>query len=173
MRWNACVHRLHFGSYPHPKEFWGNGVRTHVNSKGRIPSTSKILLTGGSNQRRCVSRTVSPTHYQRAIPAPVRPSDRLCGPVTRTPLRGWEFGNRSPAPPVQSYQCPLCRVIPVSFVSSHTRVLCLESYQCHLSRVIPVPFVLSHTSALCLESYISVFCLESYKCLSSRVIPVS
>ena len=25
--------------YYHPKEFWGNGVRTHVNSKGKIPST--------------------------------------------------------------------------------------------------------------------------------------
>ena len=31
---NACVHRLDLGLYSHPKEFWGNGVRTHVNSKG-------------------------------------------------------------------------------------------------------------------------------------------
>ena len=32
MQWNACEHRLDLGSYSHPKEFWGNGVRTHVNS---------------------------------------------------------------------------------------------------------------------------------------------
>ena len=41
VRWNACVHRLDFGLYSHPKEFWGNGVGTHVNSKGKIPSTGK------------------------------------------------------------------------------------------------------------------------------------
>ena len=33
-----------------PKEFWGNGVRTHANSKGKIPSTRKILLRGGSSR---------------------------------------------------------------------------------------------------------------------------
>ena len=87
----------------------GNGVRTHINSKGKTPSTGKILFRGGSNPRRCLkqdsepntqptsysgntlpqvgqraqhatnelfrphaasSRTASPTHYQRAIPAP-------------------------------------------------------------------------------------------------------
>ena len=37
MRWNACVHRLDLGLYSHPKEvFLGNGVWTHVNSKGKI-----------------------------------------------------------------------------------------------------------------------------------------
>ena len=40
-RWNAFVHRLDLGLYSHPTEFWGNGVRTHVNSKGKIPSTGK------------------------------------------------------------------------------------------------------------------------------------
>ena len=30
---NACVHRLVLGLYSHPKEFLGNGVRTHVYSK--------------------------------------------------------------------------------------------------------------------------------------------
>ena len=29
VRWNACGHRLDLGLYSHPKEFWGNGVRTH------------------------------------------------------------------------------------------------------------------------------------------------
>ena len=42
VRWNVCVHRLDFGLYSHPKEFRGeNGVRTHVNSKGKKPSTGK------------------------------------------------------------------------------------------------------------------------------------
>ena len=44
MQWNACVHRLDLGLYSHPKEFLGNGVRTHVISKGKIPST------GGSEE---------------------------------------------------------------------------------------------------------------------------
>ena len=38
VQWNACEHRLDPGLYCHPKEFLGNGVRTHVNSKGKIPS---------------------------------------------------------------------------------------------------------------------------------------
>ena len=33
------MHRLDLGLYSHPKEFWGNAVRTHVHSKGNIPST--------------------------------------------------------------------------------------------------------------------------------------
>ena len=51
MQWNACVHRQDLGLCSHLKEFWGNGVRTHVNSKGKIPSTGKILK--GSNPGRC------------------------------------------------------------------------------------------------------------------------
>ena len=47
-----------------------NGVRTHANSKGKFPSTGKILR-GGSNPWRCISMTVSPTHYQWAIPASI------------------------------------------------------------------------------------------------------
>ena len=38
VQWNAYVHRPDLGLYSHPKEFWGNGVRTHVDSKGKIPS---------------------------------------------------------------------------------------------------------------------------------------
>ena len=37
MQWNACVHRLDFGLYSHPKEFLGNGVKTYVNSKEKNP----------------------------------------------------------------------------------------------------------------------------------------
>ena len=54
VRWNACEHRLDLGSYSHTKEFWGNGVRTHVNFKGKIPSTGKKK----SPQRRIESTTL-------------------------------------------------------------------------------------------------------------------
>ena len=46
------------------KSFGGNGVRTHVNSKGKIPST------GGSEEvqtrKAATGRTVSPTHYRQS-----------------------------------------------------------------------------------------------------------
>ena len=50
------MHRLDLGLYSHPKEFGGNGVRTHVNSKGKIPSTRKK-----SPQRRIEPTTLHPT----------------------------------------------------------------------------------------------------------------
>ena len=69
VRWNACVHRLDLGLYSHPKEFWGNGVWTHVNSKGKIPSTGK-----------CPQRRIEPaTLWQRAQALPTelfRPPER-------------------------------------------------------------------------------------------------
>ena len=43
--WDACVHRLDLGLYFHPKEFLGNGVRTLVNSKGKIPCACLKLAT--------------------------------------------------------------------------------------------------------------------------------
>ena len=60
VRWNACVHRLDLGLYFHPKEFWGNGVRTHVNFKGKIPSTRMILHRGGWNPWRCIKQDSQP-----------------------------------------------------------------------------------------------------------------
>ena len=73
VRWNAYVHRLDLGLYFHPKEFWGNGVRTHVNSKGKIPST------GGSEEdgtRDAASgSTASPTHYRLSYSGPRVHSD--------------------------------------------------------------------------------------------------
>ena len=51
---------LDIGLYSHPKEFLRNGVRTHVNSKGKIPSNRKILLRGGSNPRRCIKQDTEP-----------------------------------------------------------------------------------------------------------------
>ena len=38
----VCVHRLDLGFYSHPKEFVENGVRTHVNSKGKVPSKERL-----------------------------------------------------------------------------------------------------------------------------------
>ena len=69
---NPCdrmqVCRLDLGLHTYPKEFWGNGVRTHVNSKGKIAST------GGSDEdqiRTAAScRTASPTHYQLSYSGP-------------------------------------------------------------------------------------------------------
>ena len=37
IRWNVCVYRLDLGLYSHLTEFWGDGVRTHGNSKGKFP----------------------------------------------------------------------------------------------------------------------------------------
>ena len=45
VRWIACVHGLDLGLYSHLKEFWGNGVQTHVNSKGKISSQRRIEPT--------------------------------------------------------------------------------------------------------------------------------
>ena len=67
VRGNACVHRLDLGLYSHPKEFLGNGVWTHVNSKGKIPST------GTCPQRRIEPATLwtaSPSTTNWAIPVP-------------------------------------------------------------------------------------------------------
>ena len=50
---------------------WGNGVRTHVNSKGKIPFTGKKSPSEEDRTHNAASsRTVSLTHFQRAIPAP-------------------------------------------------------------------------------------------------------
>ena len=62
MWWNACVHRLDLGLYSYPKEFLGNGVRSHVNSKGKIPCTGKILLRRGSNPQRCIKPDDEPNN---------------------------------------------------------------------------------------------------------------
>ena len=71
VRWNACVHRLDLGLCSYPKEFWGSGVWTHVNSKGKIPSTGK-----------CPQSSIEPaTLWQRAqaLPAELfRPLNRIC-----------------------------------------------------------------------------------------------
>ena len=62
------MHRLDFGLYPHPKEFWGNGVRTHVDYKGKIPSTrgSEKCRTHDTASR----RTASTMHYKLSYSSP-------------------------------------------------------------------------------------------------------
>ena len=71
-RWNAYVHRLDLGLYSHPKEFWGNGVRTRVNSKGKIRSTGNIPFKGVSNPGRCIKRDSEPNTLQTEL---LRPSN--------------------------------------------------------------------------------------------------
>ena len=47
--------------YSHPKEFWGKWSQNlYVTSKGKIPSTGKIFLRGGSNPRRCIKQDSKP-----------------------------------------------------------------------------------------------------------------
>ena len=53
---NACVHRLNLGLHSHPKEFRGNGVRAHVNSKGKTPLPE--------TQRRMEPVTLQPAEQQ-------------------------------------------------------------------------------------------------------------
>ena len=45
MQWNACVHRLDLGLCSHPKEFWRNGARNHVNSKGKMTYAGPVCTT--------------------------------------------------------------------------------------------------------------------------------
>ena len=59
---------MYLGLYSNPKGFSRNGVRTHVNSKGKIPSTGKkILPREGWNPRRCIKQdsetSTLPTSY--------------------------------------------------------------------------------------------------------------
>ena len=64
------MHRLDW-SILSSKEFWGNGVRTYVNSKGKIPSTGKKISPEEDRTHDAVSSmTASPTHYQLATPVP-------------------------------------------------------------------------------------------------------
>ena len=59
--WNEYVHRLDLGLYSHPKEFWGNGVRTHVNSKRKFPLPEKFSPEENRTHDPASSRTARPT----------------------------------------------------------------------------------------------------------------
>ena len=71
VRWNTYVHRLDLGLYSHLKEFLGNGVRTHINSKGKIPLTGTILLRGAWNPRRCIMKDSQPNTLPTELFRPI------------------------------------------------------------------------------------------------------
>ena len=50
--------RLDLGFYSHLKEFGGNGVRTHVNSKGK--NLPYLRLRGGWNTQHCITQDSKP-----------------------------------------------------------------------------------------------------------------
>ena len=66
---NATVHRLDLSLYSHPKEFWGNGVRTML-TPWEYPVYWQNSPEEDWTRRTASSRTASPTHYQQAILAP-------------------------------------------------------------------------------------------------------
>ena len=68
VRWNACVHGLDLASHSHPNESLGNGVRIHVNSKGKITSTK--CSEEDWTYETASGRTGSPTHYQPSYSGP-------------------------------------------------------------------------------------------------------
>ena len=70
VRLSACVHRLDLGLYSHPKEFWGNGVRNHVNSMWKITSTRKMLPRGGSNPQCCIKQDSKPSTLPTSYSGP-------------------------------------------------------------------------------------------------------
>ena len=75
VRWNACVHKLDLDLYSHLKEFWGKEVRTHVNSKGKIPSKRKKNLPRGvSNPRRCIKQDSDPNTISTRYSGPEQPT---------------------------------------------------------------------------------------------------
>ena len=67
VRWNVCCTDC-TSAYTLIQKSLGNGVNTHGNSKGKIPST------GGSGEGRTLDtlsrRTTSPTHYGLSYPGP-------------------------------------------------------------------------------------------------------
>ena len=62
------------------KSLGGNGVRIHVNSKGKIRSTGKILPRGGSNPRRCIQQDSEPNTPPTSYSGPCRPARQQTGP---------------------------------------------------------------------------------------------
>ena len=70
------MHRLDLGLYSHLKEFWGNGVRIHVNSKGKIPFARNSEEDRTRNT--ASSRTVSPTHYELSYSSPLIWHSTMC-----------------------------------------------------------------------------------------------
>ena len=60
-QWNVCMHRQDLSLYSHPKEFLGIGVRTHVDLKGKTPTT-RCSYEDQTHDAASL-RTASPTRY--------------------------------------------------------------------------------------------------------------
>ena len=63
------MHRLDLGLYSQPNDFWGNGVRTHVNSKEKIPSSGDS--EEGQAHDPASRRTDNPTHNRLSYSGPL------------------------------------------------------------------------------------------------------
>ena len=93
VRRNTCVHRLDLGLYSHPKEFCGNRVRIHVNSKATIPSARKKNSPQRRlNPRRCITQDREPNTL------PTSYSDPGCGHLTT--ILGHQMPPAPPPPPL-------------------------------------------------------------------------
>ena len=97
MRWSSCVHRLDLGLYSIPKRVIGNGVRTHVNSKGKIGSVG--WLRAVSNLQCCIMQDNEcntlptklfrpPAHHQRTHSYRMKTSTRYKHRWTNTEGEG-------------------------------------------------------------------------------------
>ena len=91
------MHTLGLSLYSHPKEILGNGVRTHANSKGKIPTTrtrKKFSPEEDRTHDAASSGTVSPTHYQQGIPSPLMKALVYCSVVDKITctLQGFTSG---------------------------------------------------------------------------------
>ena len=64
------MHTLDLSLYLYLKEFLGNGVRNHVNSKGKILPTGKILPRGGLNLLRCIKQDSEPNALPTSYSCP-------------------------------------------------------------------------------------------------------
>ena len=68
VRWNARVQRLDLRLYSHPTEFWGNGVKTHANSKGKKLSARSSRRIESTMLHHTGQQSQHTTNW--AIPAP-------------------------------------------------------------------------------------------------------
>ena len=82
------MHGLDLGLYSHLKEFWGNGVRNHVNSTRKIPSTGHSEEGQTCN---ATSRwTASPTHHQHySVPLCTKDKCLTTRPPKAIPYNVW------------------------------------------------------------------------------------
>ena len=70
VRWYAHVHRLDLSLYSHPKEFGGMESEPMLAPREKSPLPEKFSSEEDQTHDAASSRTASPLHYQRVIPAP-------------------------------------------------------------------------------------------------------